>query len=104
MPRLPFLLVLALALPVGGVAGAAGETDALAACESAALAEMQARHPDAADVQALEDQVKVAETPGGQTEVTGGGQFAETVGAWTSFTYSCTFSPTTGEVTSIELR
>lgn len=74
---------------------------ALDACEAAALAAMQSRHPDAAEVQALEDQVAVTQTPGGQTEVTGGGQYALTVGQWTPFTYTCAYSPTTGQVTSL---
>lgn len=84
---------------------AAGERPAaLAACEAAALGEMQSRHPDAVDVQALEDEVSVKDTAGGQVEVTGGGQVAQDVGKWTAFGYTCTFSPTTGQVTRVEIR
>ena len=77
---------------------------ALAACEAAALDEMQSRHPDAVDVQALEDQVSVTDTAGGQVEVTGGGQIAQDVGTWTPFGYTCSFSPTSGQVTRVEIR
>lgn len=97
---------LALAGPVRADAprlGADGPAAAISACEAAALAEMQARHPDATEVQALEDRVAVAETEGGRTEVTGDGQFAVEVGVWTPFTYRCAYSPASGQVTSLSL-
>lgn len=99
-------LALAAAAPAHADASGgppAGRDGALAACEAAALAEMQARHPDAVQVQALEDQVAVTETPAGQIEVAGGGQFAPEVGVWTPFTYTCAYSPTTRQVTSLAL-
>lgn len=103
MPRLmPAALVAALL--AGPALAAEDRPAAVAACEAAALAEMQARHPDAAEVQALEDEIAVTETPGGQTEVRGGGQLAEEVGAWTPFAYTCAYSPTTEQVTRVELR
>ncbi|MFT3974717.1 MAG: hypothetical protein QM699_15065 [Amaricoccus sp.] len=95
--------VLARAAADPAPASRARDAEALAACEAAALAAAQARHPDAVEVQALEDQVSVTETAGGQTKVTGGGQYAPQVGQWTAFTYTCDFSPTTGQVTRIEL-
>lgn len=97
---------LALAGPVRSDAprpGADGPAAAISACEAAALAEMQAQHPDATEVQTLEDRVVVAETEGGQTEVTGDGQFAVEVGVWTPFTYRCAYSSTSGQVTSLTL-
>jgi len=102
MPRL--IAALFAALIAAPAHGAEDRSAALDACEAAALAEMQARHPEAAEVQALEDQVSVTETPGGQTEVTGGGQIAVEVGAWTPFGYTCAFSPTTEAVTRVEIR
>ncbi|MBB5221249.1 hypothetical protein HNP73_001170 [Amaricoccus macauensis] len=79
------------------------EAAAREACEAAALAEMQARQPNAVEVQALEDQMSVTGTPGGQTEVRGNGQFAPDIGEWTPFTYTCAFSATTGQVTSLRI-
>ena len=103
MPRL-MPAALLLVLFAGPATGAEDRAAALAACEGAALAEMQARHPDAVEVQALEDEVAISATPGGQTEVTGGGQFALEVGAWTPFGYTCAYSPTTGQITRVEIR
>lgn len=94
----------AAAVLFASLATAGERPAALAACEAAALDEMQSRHPDAVDVQALEDQVSVTDTAGGQVEVTGGGQIAQDVGTWTPFGYTCSFSPTSGQVTRVEIR
>jgi hypothetical protein len=101
---MPRLIAAVFAALIAAPAHGEDRPAALVACEAAALAEMQARHPEAAEVQALEDQVSVTESPGGQTEVTGGGQIAVEVGAWRPFGYTCAFSPTTEAVTRVEIR
>lgn len=101
--RTVFATSLATILTAAAVPASDGRSAAIAACEDAMLAEMQARHPGAHDIQALEDVVATERTPGGQTEVAGGGQYAPTVGEWTSFTYVCDYSPTTGTVTRLKL-
>lgn len=93
----------AAAEPAPTIAPGDDQAASIAACEAAMLAEMQARHPDAVEVQALEDQMSATETPGGQTEVKGGGQLALEVGQWTPFSYTCAFSTTTGQVTRLQL-
>lgn len=94
---------LATILTAATVSAADEPPPAVTACEDAVLAEMQARHPGAHDIQTLEDAVATERTPGGQTEVTGSGQYALTVGEWTPFSYICAYSPTVGQVTSLEL-